>query len=574
MAGWESTASVRATGLAAWTGPQRNCFICDDDPAAGVWRPAWRSAVFHGRYVDAAGFARLALVKAFRTPDAFQREVMGLSVAGLLGVGPALLMPEGVRWPGRAGFRLPDGACVGEGSLLVCEEDVGVSLRALIRARARWRAGAGADEGGVARATDPAVPPCGASADSTAPAGGATPEDDPVLLAYLDPDGWDRLCDKVLLDLCEQVDALHNGLNEGKSPLVHGDIKPENVCVRAYGPRPEDARATLIDFESAGRATQGSMAHRPSTPHYRAYLEEVSDPRGYDAGCVALVCYEMRVGELPRAELFSSWGLFRELPTAELFFYVPWRHVGTGDEGGHAFSNPDALFGVSAGAARRLGLTWVDRHFVSEDVRRIANRHMGRRVWVDQKDLREIGSDLAMGFTEQGAYFQKIAQAINACYNLAVSDGRWDRVQITEEEDPAIYAQNYEQAQAWFGYLTDTLGLEVVHAGEETGERVEQLSPAELMRLERLEHERWLLAKEAQGWRGLEPADEKRLADELGPAGAADPARRKRLLDSWKVNELMRPWDELSEDEQYMTRAMMESLVPVLAELGLSVCRA
>ena len=89
MAGWESTASVRAAGTAAWTGPQRNCFICDDDPAAGAWRPAWRSAVFHGRYVDAAGFARPALVKAFRTPDAFQREVMGLSVAGLLGVGPA-----------------------------------------------------------------------------------------------------------------------------------------------------------------------------------------------------------------------------------------------------------------------------------------------------------------------------------------------------------------------------------------------------------------------------------------------------------------------------------------------------
>ncbi len=547
-AGWESTASVTASGGPEPQDPRRSCFICDDDPASFAWRPAWRSAVYRGRYVDAAGYERPALVKAFRTPTSFQREVAGLSVAGLMGAGPALLSPDGLRWSDRARFRLPDGSAIGEGALLVCEEDAGASLRVLIDERARWLA------------------------DGGAPAEDRAREGSPVLLARLSPDGWGRLCDKILVDLCEQVEALHNGLNAGRSPLVHGDIKPENVCVGVWGPRPEDARATLIDFESAGRATQGAMARRPSTPRYRAYLAGVADPRSYDAGCVALVCYELLRGALPAPERFSDWEAFGELPTSELLSFGPLG-AGVREEGRCALGDPGRLLDVAARAARRLGLSGVDDRFTGKTARGIARRHMGRRAWVDQKDLREIGSDLAMEFTEYGAYCQKIAQAISACYNLAVRNERWDRVQITAEDDPAIYAQNFDQAEAWFGYLTDELGLEVTRAGDETGERVEQLRPAELARLMRLEHERWLVAKREQGWRGMTPADEDRLRSELGSEGAADSARRKRLLDSWKVNELMRPWDQLTEDEQYMTRAMIENMVPVLSELGISVCR-
>lgn len=546
VGGWDGgTASIESASAEWGEYGQGACFICDDAPGPAPGRPGWRSAVFHGRYIDEAGCERPALVKVFREPSMFMREVGGLAVAHHVGIGPKVYGPEGLRWPDRDRFALPDGPLT-PSSLLVCEEDVGVSLRAVLDRRAALLAG---------QARMPR-----AATDWFA----GLPEDD-----------WDRLCTKVLFDLCVQVAALQRGTGAFPRPLAHGDIKPENVCVRSFGAGdaqvfdPGAVRATLIDFESLGPATHRDLSSHPATPRYRSYFSRTPAPRVYDLGCVALLYRELRCGHLPAAEDFCDWEAFADAPLGSVFWFAYMNGAWCG------FGNADELPALIDRLAGELGLRHIDDAFprVEADgtgARAVAKALLHGRVWMDKKDLIELGSDLRM---EYGDYYGKIAVAINACYERAVHEGAWPMAPVSEQEDPALYAQNFDQACAWFDYLTKDLGLVVTRSGEERGHPVEQLTDGELAQLEILEHGRWLNVKKAQGWRPFTADDRARLAATLTADELADPARVKRTLDSWKVNRLMRPWGELTEDEKYMTREMMKNLVPVLKDLGISVCR-
>ena len=539
------TASIESASVEWGEDGRRACFICDDAPGTASGRSGWRSVVFHGRYVDEAGYEHPALVKVFREPSMFMREVGGLAMAHHVGIGPKVYGPEGLRWPDRDRFALPDGPLT-SASLLICEEDVGTNLRVVLDRRAALLAG------------EPRV--LGAAADWFA----GLPEGD-----------WGRLCTKVLFDLCVQVAALQQGTGAFSRPFAHGDIKPENVCVRFFGSDasetfdPQAVRATLIDFESLGPATHRDLSSRPATPCYRAYFARTPAPRVYDLGCVALLYRELTCGHLPAIEDFYDWETFADAPLGPVFWFAYANGAWCG------FGNADELPALIDRLACELRLRHVDDVFpcVGDDgtgAHAVAKALLHGRVWMDKKDLIEMGSDLRM---EYGDYYGKIAVAINACYDRAVHEGAWPMAPVSEQEDPALYAQNFDQARAWFNYLTKDLGLVVTRAGEERGRPVDQLTDGELAQLEILEHGRWLNVKRTQGWRPFTADDQARLAATLSAAELADPACVKRTLDGWKVNRLMRPWGELTEDEKYMTREMMKNLVPVLKDLGISVCR-
>lgn len=546
MGAMDITASLDAVSLQGGEGSSLDFFTCTEcDAACGrLAGDSWRSSVYRGMYIDEFGVEHPAIMKAFSNMDAYAREIEGLAIAGVLGVGPARYMRDGVRWPGCGDYRLPDGSAISEQTPLVCVEDAGVNLKEFLDAR---KAGGSAiDDGAMAHANT-------------------------MARANMSTNDWLAFCSKVLLDLCLQVDALQYG---GSRAYVHGDIKLENICVQFYGPKSEHARATLVDFESMSRATSMDAARYPRTRWYEAALEGVSDARSYDVGCIALVYWLIAGGRTPGSEtpgpddLHDTW-------TAR-FFQSMKASDGDGDSVVLFSCRPDKLLETAAAIAGELELPFVDDLYPALGAARIVRERIGRRSrcdrggWIDEKDKQEIGVGINMQIE---AYYQDIARALNECYNAAVSGGDWRGVCIQEDSNPLLYQQNIDAARAIYGFLTDELGLTLMREGESEGPYVDQLTLAQLMKLERLEHERWLDSKKANGWRVLDEDTEAKLVEKLGSEGSRDPEKRKATLDGWKVNELMRPWEELSPEEQYMTKKMMECLVPILGKLGIRVRR-
>lgn len=512
-------------------------FVCNEPPNAPTGDVGWRSAVFRGSYIDAFGVARPALVKAFRTPAMFAREVRGLAIAELLGIGPKVYMPAGVRWPERERYCLPDGP-IDDAALMICEEDVGVSLHAVLDAR--WTDASGIDV--VAKR-----------------------------LASLPDESWKAFCTKVLFDLCEQVRALQEGRGRMMSPLVHGDIKPENVCVRLHGESgdgrfdPRFVRATLIDFEGMGPATLREAARRPLTPRYGAYLVRTAAPREYDLGCIALLFHELMRGPLPAAEAFCDWAWFSDAPTRGIFRFVQAddRYCGVGDARELAYT-VDRLAG-------ELGLVRVDEFSAGDgasaaQVRDAAQDLMGGRVWMDMKDLAEVGGRLC---EERADHVPMLALAIYLIRERAAGRHFDEGLPTFSEMDPERYEDAVEQAQEWLVFLTQDLGFDLAQTGSGRGARVERFSAEELAQLEQLECTRRLrAAREAEAPFTLTERDGRLIED----AHAADQRGGSKVTGRMPVR--LRLERERIHATRLMAHKTAEELIDTLSELGLSLFRS
>lgn len=511
-------------------------FVCSEPPNAPTGNVSWRSAVFRGSYIDASGVARPALVKAFRTPAMLAREVRGLAIAELLGIGPKAYMPAGVRWPKHGSYCLPDGP-IDDTALMVCEEDAGVSLRAVLDAR--W---AGTD--GVDAVTK--------------------------RLASLSDESWEALCAKVLLDLCEQVRALQEGRGRMMPPLVHGDIKPDNVCVRLYGEAgdgrfdPRLVRATLIDFEGVGPATLREAARRPITPRYGAYLVRTAAPREYDLGCIALLFRELTCGPLPAAEAFCDWAWFNDAPTRAIFRFVQadGRYCGVGDA--------RELANTVGRLAGKLGLVRIDEFFDggkdATHIRDAVRDLTGGRTWMDMKDLAEVGGRLC---EERADHVPMLALAIYLIRERATGRYIDEGLPVPGEMDSGRYEEAAEQAQEWLVFLTRDLGLVLARSGEERGARVERFSAEELAQLELLECTRRLrAAREAEIPFALTERDGRLIED----------AHAANLQDGSKAAGRMPARPSLERERiraaRLMARKTAEKLIDTLSELGLSLFRS
>lgn len=512
-------------------------FVCSEPPGAPTGDVGWRSAVFRGSYIDVYGVAHPALVKAFRTPAMFAREARGLAIAELLGIGPRAYMPAGVRWPKRGRYCLPDGP-IDDATLMICEEDVGVSLRAVLDAR--WT---GADGAGTVANR----------------------------LALLSDESWEALCAKVLLDLCEQVRALQDGRGRMMPPLVHGDIKPENVCVRLHGEPgdgrfdPRFVRATLIDFEGVGPATQREAARRPMTPRYGAYLVRTAAPCEYDLGCVALLFRELMCGPLLAAEAFCDWMWFSDAPTRAIFRFVQTDsgYCGVGDARELA-STVDRLAG-------KLGLVRVEEFFAG-DVAAAARDLMGGRTWMDMKDLAEVGGRLC---EERGDHVPMLALAIYLIRERAVGRCADEDLPTFGEMDPDRYEEAVEQAQAWLAFLTRDLGLALAQPGQERGACVERFSAEELAQLEQLEcTRRFRAAREAEVPFTLAERDGRLIEDARAALQRGGSSAAGHVGDSaGRMPARLGLERERIRAVQLMARKTAERLIDTLSELGLSLFR-
>ena len=229
-----------------------------------------RKRVFRGELEVAGREAHRAVAIEFLSPDAsyYGREVAALSRCSALGVGPSV-------YDVAATHVDADGLA----HAVIVEEDAGTSLEGAVFDRA-------------------SVP--GTDASPLAPLGSSAREVEN---------------EKIVFDLLVQLNALH------EHGLYHRDVRPANVCVRRFGPRPQDIRAFLVDHELV---TGSDDAEVPAVA--RSYDETLFSalprslaaerPRGTvtslmrDLGYLAALRFELTTGR-PAREMTArdvAWG--------------------------------------------------------------------------------------------------------------------------------------------------------------------------------------------------------------------------------------------------------------------------
>lgn len=371
-------------GSRAWT------FLYDD--AACPVASSGRVEVYRGTVLGEGEVPRRAVAKVLRHPTAGARNaaVMNAGIAFASGAGPSFLCSN---CEGGTGS-LQDAALV--------EEDCGISLRDVL-----------------------------INADAPVPG--------PGVAKPLFPPGCDTngVAYKIFFDLCAHMAVLH------RAGYAHCDIRPGNVAVRRFGPRPEDIRATLIDFETLTPLTGLVVA---ASNEYRALVEEYLGraplPLELDVACVHMVLGQLRRREAAptpaMARACGEW-LDGEFRLAHEGPYGCLRQVGS-----HDF---EAL-------GRRLGLVPVGS-LASRDLPALASctgflDYLGCR-WIREShergpELIEVGVRLRDGASAREAAATELAELITNCvYELREEgDGRislarfarWARDNGRELPDP------------------------------------------------------------------------------------------------------------------------------------------
>lgn len=193
-------------------------FLYDD--AARPVASSGRVEVYRGTVLAEGESPRRAVAKVLKHAQAGARSVavMNAGIALASGAGPAFLYSN----------------CEHDNATVLVEEDCGVSLRDVLGDPSMRIPGPGAAK--------PLFPP---GAEST----------------------YAAVTRKIYFDLCAHMAALH------MAGHAHCDIRPGNIALRRFGPRPDDVRATLIDFETLAPLTGGFPAvHNEYLPHVRDYL--------------------------------------------------------------------------------------------------------------------------------------------------------------------------------------------------------------------------------------------------------------------------------------------------------------
>ena len=455
-----------------------------------------RKRVFRGELMTAGREARSAVAIEFVSPDAsyYGREVAALSRCSLLGVGPAVYDVAAT--------------CVDPGGAhaVIVEEDAGASLESAV--------------------FDCASVP-GADAAPLAPVGSAAREIE---------------SEKIVFDLLVQLHALHG------HGLYHRDVRPANVCVRRFGPRPQDIRAFLVDHELV---TSTDDADVPAVA------------RGYDETLFSALPRSLATGR-PRGTVTS---LMRDLGyLAALRFELatgrPAREMTAGD----VARGPRPLFSYAENGTvlvhridpaddieplgRKLGLTPADVDHVFDP------RLLGRiraEIWhggfLDARDLQIVES---WGQSGLAASVERVARDViyPAWVREVTSRGRTPEYASFDDQPELLQESNRDQARD-IPAKVRALGYRIAAIGKSGGAgRVTAFAPAEMEYLAYLEHRRWMEERLRNGWTWGEKRDDAR-----------------------RTHPDLVPYDELGEASKALDRLAASSLLAILEEVGLGVYR-
>lgn len=456
-----------------------------------------RKRVFRGELVSAGREARDAVAIEFVSDDAsfYGREVAALARCSMLGVGPAVYDV--------AATRVDPG---GTARAVIVEEDAGTSL-----------------EGAV---FDRAVVP-GATAAPLAPLGSAARVTEN---------------DKIVFDLLVQLRALH------EHGLYHRDVRPANVCVRRFGPEPQDIRAFLVDHELV---TGSDDAEVPAVA--QSYDETLFS---HIPGSLAPGGARRPVTSLMRDLGYLAalrFGLETERPVGEMTA----RDVARGPrplfsyaEDGTTLVHRIDLADDIEPLGRALGLASADvDHFFDPRLLERIRSEILHGGFIDARDLQIVAS---WGQSALTASVERVARDViyPAWVREVTSRGRTPEYASFDDQPELLQESNRDQARD-IPAKVRALGYRIAAIGKSGGAgRVTAFAPAEAEYLAYLEHRRWMEERLRNGWTWGEKRDDAR-----------------------RTHPDLVPYDELSEASKALDRLAVGSLLTVLEEAGLGVYR-
>ena len=456
-----------------------------------------RKRVFRGELMSAGQEAHSAVAIEFVSPDAsyYGREVAALSRCSTLGVGPAVYDV--------AATRVDAG---GTTHAVIVEEDAGTSLESAV--------------------FDCASVP-GADAAPLAPVGSAAREVE------------NR---KIVFDLLVQLHALH------EHGLYHRDVRPANVCVRRFGPRPQDIRAFLVDHELM---TSADDADVPAVA--RGYDEtlffELPRSLAPERACGTVTSLMRDLGYLAALRFELTTGRPVRETTVRDMTWGPWPLFSYAESGTVLVRRIDPADDIEP-LGHRLGLTPadVDHVFDPRLLGRIRAeiRHGG---FLDARDLQIIES---WGQSGLSASVERVARDViyPAWVSEVTSRGRTPEYASFDDQPKLLQESNRDQARD-IPTKVRALGYRIATIGESgSAERVTEFAPSEAEYLAYLEHRRWMEERLRNGWTWGERRDDTR-----------------------RTHPDLVPYDELSEASKALDRLAASSLLKILEGAGLGVYR-
>lgn len=348
---------------------------------------------------------------------------------------------------------------------------------------------------------------------------------------------------KILYDILDQVERLH------AHGLYHRDVRVANICVRRFGPRPEDIHATLIDYELV---TEYEGTDIPaSAERYRRTLFSDLPKRIYsDARPIQPTSLMRDLGYLValRYELFSGHGIERATPgdvirDEERPFF---RYTTQGVPIMRRLNRKDDIDPL----AKKLGLTPLDAdHFFDERLRMFAQKHIAPGGHLDERGRQALAREAEL---LDDAPIDRLARDISyrmwldACERV----GRTPEYDDFESQPELLRASNVDQIRDIPSKLR-ALGYRMVRRELALPEqRADGFSPEETEWLANLEHQRWCNERLQNGWILGSPRDDAR-----------------------RISPNLVPYGELSEADKEYNRVAARSIIEILDAAGYVVTR-
>lgn len=316
---------------------------------------------------------------------------------------------------------------------------------------------------------------------------------------------------KIVFDVMVQLGNMH------AKGIYHRDLRLANVCVKRYGKRPEDIRATLVDFELSSEDRLSTIAYSNEPyPHLFCKLPRRGNvanagvrhtPLEIDLGYLTALQFELKTG-LPISHatiadlraVYGDWPLFGYREDGSIFSrMIDWE----------IDIEPKAL---------SLGLDRVDeKTFSDPKLLELAKREIRHGGFADAYDLLYLSSRVPE--TQVYESLQTLARGAFATYLDQIRANGLEVRYETIESQPIELADSTNAQVRDIPNKVHALGYSLTRIdGVSNDGRIESFSPDEVEYLSFLEHRRWCEERIRAGWRyGPEKNVEQRISDCLIP---------------------------------------------------------
>ena len=375
-------------------------------------------------------------------------------------------------------------------------------------------------------------------------------------------------------------DVLCQAANMHERGIFHRDLRAANVCVKRYGPDPEDIRATVIDFEMSSGLGDGEPEARAKT-YYDALFRDLPQSLGLGAAAgqgseephlsraeilegrgraasraatlpasgegerLAPTPLEVDLGYLAALRYELSTGRSITTATGPELAVGEWPFFAYGPGGSiiaHKICPEDDIIPLG----EELGLARITEGLFPEpsvrDYLMGTFKHFG---FLDAHDLQ-------MYRQSQGIYgsIGLIARELFNRYKRHVKeDERIPDYDSFDEQPQDLQDSNYAQARAIVDKV-DRLGLRMVPLELcDPAERVTEIPEPEVEYLAYIEHRRWMSERLAAGWTP-------------GPRNAEE-----------RTSPFLVPYEQLDEEIKDYDRQPVRDIIPILEGIGLALCR-